>query len=49
MPHPERAMEFVNLYDWPLRKERMKRNGMAVPSGSLNMQLFRNTVDYFRR
>ena len=19
MPHPERAMEFTNLYDWPLR------------------------------
>jgi len=49
MPHPERAMEFVNLYDWPLRKEQMKRNGVAIPSGSLNMQLFRNTVDYFRR
>jgi phosphoribosylformylglycinamidine synthase I len=48
MPHPERAMEFVNLYDWPLRKERMKREGVAVPTGSLNMQLFRNVVDYFR-
>ncbi len=20
MPHPERAMEFTNLYDWPLHK-----------------------------
>jgi phosphoribosylformylglycinamidine synthase len=48
MPHPERAMEFVNLYDWPLRKERMKREGVAVPTESLNMQLFRNVVEYFR-
>jgi phosphoribosylformylglycinamidine synthase subunit PurQ / glutaminase len=48
MPHPERAMEFVNLYDWPLRKEQMKRSGLPVPTGSLNMQLFRNIVDYFR-
>ena len=48
MPHPERAMEFVNLYDWPLRKERMVRDDVAVPAESLNMQLFRNIVDYFR-
>jgi phosphoribosylformylglycinamidine synthase subunit PurQ / glutaminase len=48
MPHPERAMEFCNLYDWPLRREQLKRAGMPVPSGSINMQLFRNIVDYFR-
>ena len=48
MPHPERAMEFVNLYDWPLRKEQMKRKGVPVPTESVNMQLFRNIVDYFR-
>jgi phosphoribosylformylglycinamidine synthase I len=48
MPHPERAMEFVNLYDWPLRRERMKREGVVVPVESLNMQFFRNVVEYFR-
>ncbi len=48
MPHPERAMEFVNLYDWPLRKEQMKRNKVPIPIESLNMQLFRNIADYFR-
>ncbi|MFA4876549.1 MAG: phosphoribosylformylglycinamidine synthase subunit PurQ [Methanoregula sp.] len=48
MPHPERAMEFVNLYDWPLRKEMLKREGRPVPKESPNMQLFRNIVDYFR-
>jgi len=48
MPHPERAMEFVNLYDWPCRKERLKREGRPLPSESMNMQLFRNIVAYFR-
>jgi phosphoribosylformylglycinamidine synthase len=48
MPHPERAMEFVNLYDWPLRKEQMRREGLALPTESMNMQVFRNVVDYFR-
>jgi len=48
MPHPERAMEFVNLYDWPLRRERMRRQGQTPPVESLNMQFFRNIVEYFR-
>lgn len=48
MPHPERAMEFVNLYDWPLQKERLKRQHLPVPEGSMNMQLFHNIVDFFR-
>ena len=48
MPHPERAMEFCNLYDWPLRREQMKRAGTAIPAESMNVQLFRNIVDYFR-
>lgn len=48
MPHPERAMEFVNLYDWPLQKEQMKRKGIAIPAESMNMRLFKNVVDFFR-
>ncbi len=48
MPHPERAMEFTNLYDWPLRKEQMRRQGIPVPAESMNMQIFRNVVGYFR-
>lgn len=48
MPHPERAMEFINLYDWPLQKELMKRQKIPVPEESLNMQLFKNVVGYFR-
>jgi len=47
MPHPERAMEFVNLYDWPTRKERLRREGKPLPTESMNMQFFRNIVAYF--
>ena len=47
MPHPERAMNFTNLYDWPYQKERMKREGKKLPQESLNMQFFKNIVDYF--
>jgi phosphoribosylformylglycinamidine synthase len=47
MPHPERAMEFTNLYDWPLLREQMRRSGERVPEESLNMALFKNIVRYF--
>jgi phosphoribosylformylglycinamidine synthase len=47
MPHPERAMESVNLYDWPLIREQAKRSGTVLPAESLNMQIFRNIVAYF--
>jgi len=48
MPHPERAMEFTNLYNWPLRREQMKRERSVIPTESINMRLFRNIVDSFR-
>jgi phosphoribosylformylglycinamidine synthase subunit PurQ / glutaminase len=48
MPHPERAMDFTSLYTWPLQKEQMKRKGIAIPTESMNMQFFRNVVNYFR-
>lgn len=47
MPHPERAIEFTNLYSWPLLKEQMRRNGEKIPEESVNMTIFRNIVDYF--
>jgi phosphoribosylformylglycinamidine synthase len=47
MPHPERAMEFTSLYDWPFRKEQMKRKGIPLPQESENMQFFRNITGYF--
>ncbi len=38
MPHPERAMEFSNLYDWPLVRERMKQTGVAVDEGTVYLK-----------
>lgn len=46
MPHPERAMESTNLYDWPLLKEKARREGKTLAQHSLNMQLFRNIAGY---
>lgn len=48
MPHPERVMDFVNEYDWPLEKERLLRQQLPVPKKSKNMRIFRNIVEYFR-
>jgi phosphoribosylformylglycinamidine synthase len=48
MPHPERAMEFTNLYNWPNLKEKMLRDGAQLPVESMNMQMFRNVVEYFK-
>jgi phosphoribosylformylglycinamidine synthase len=47
MPHPERAMEFTSLYDWPYQKEKMRREGVEVPQESMNMQFFKNIATYF--
>jgi phosphoribosylformylglycinamidine synthase subunit PurQ / glutaminase len=47
MPHPERAMEFYNLYDWPLQAELARREGRSLPQESQNMQFFRNITAYF--
>jgi phosphoribosylformylglycinamidine synthase len=47
MPHPERAMEFTNLYDWPYQKELLLRSGGDLPAESMNMQFFRNITGYF--
>jgi len=47
MPHPERAMEFTNLYNWPLVKEQLRRSGERSDPESLNMRIFHNVVDYF--
>jgi phosphoribosylformylglycinamidine synthase len=47
MPHPERAMDEFNLYDWPNRKELLKRRGDSLPPESLNMRFYRNIAGYF--
>jgi phosphoribosylformylglycinamidine synthase len=48
MPHPERAIDFTHLPDWPLRKEECRRKGVPMPSEGPGLQLFKNAVEYFR-
>jgi phosphoribosylformylglycinamidine synthase len=48
MPHPERGMEFSNLYDWPLQKEILRRGNVPLPKESMNMRFFQNVVGYFK-
>jgi phosphoribosylformylglycinamidine synthase I len=48
MPHPERAIDFTQLPDWPVLKEQYKREGKEIPKEGPGMQIFRNGVDYFK-
>ncbi|MBU1166706.1 phosphoribosylformylglycinamidine synthase I [Candidatus Micrarchaeota archaeon] len=47
MPHPERAVHFTNLPNWPLLKEKYKREGKQIPKEGPGMKIFRNAVAYF--
>ncbi len=48
MPHPERAMFFTQLPNWPLIKEQLKRAGKELPKDGPGLQIFRNGVNYFK-
>lgn len=48
MPHPERALEFTNLYNWPLEKEKLKRERKPLPGQSMNQKFFDNIAQYFK-
>lgn len=48
MPHPERAMFFTQLPNWPLIKEQLKRDGKDLPVEGPGLQIFRNGVNYFK-
>ncbi|MBI2529646.1 MAG: phosphoribosylformylglycinamidine synthase subunit PurQ [Candidatus Diapherotrites archaeon] len=48
MPHPERAMEFTQLPNWPLLKEKARREGKGTPKEGEGIKIFRNAVGYFR-
>ena len=47
MPHPERHIDFTQHYDWPARKEQLKRSGQPIPEEGPGLQIFRNGVKYF--
>lgn len=48
MPHPERAIFFHHLPNWPLLKEKYKRTGKKIPEYGPGLQIFKNGVEYFK-
>src|SRR5258708_5871771 len=48
MPHPERAMFFTQLPNWPLLKEQLKRVKKPIPTEGPGLQIFKNGVNYFK-
>jgi phosphoribosylformylglycinamidine synthase I len=48
MPHPEAYNHWTNHPDWPILKEKLRRNGKAFPSGlTPGVEILRNAVEYF--
>lgn len=47
MPHPERAMFFTQLPNWPVVKEKLIRAGKKIPEHGPGLEIFRNAVEYF--
>jgi phosphoribosylformylglycinamidine synthase len=48
MPHPERAMFFTQLPNWPYIKEKYLRAGKKLPEFGPGLQIFKNGVNYFK-
>ncbi len=49
MPHPEAYNHWTNHPDWPLLKERLRRQGSDLPSElTPGIQMLANAVDYFK-
>jgi len=48
MPHPERAIFFTQLPNWPLIKEKRRRVGQKIPRLGPGLQIFKNAVAYFQ-
>lgn len=49
MPHPERAMFFTQLPNWPLLKEQYVRQGKPLPQYGPGLKIFQNAVKFFNR
>ncbi len=47
MPHPERAVHFVQRDDWPARAAALRRAGQPLPEFADGYGIFANAVAYF--
>lgn len=48
MPHPERAMFFTQLPNWPILAEKLRRAGKPLPKYGPGLEIFKNAVRYFK-
>ncbi len=48
MPHPERCLKFTHLPNWPILKEKFKREKIEIPRYADGMKIFINGVNYFK-
>ena len=44
MPHPERAMFFVQLPNWPVLADEYRRQGKKIPKAGPGLKIFENAV-----
>ena len=49
MPHPERAMFFTQMPNWPFVKEQCIRQKEKLPVQGPGLEIFRNAVKYFKQ
>lgn len=47
MPHPERAMFFTQLPNWPVLADKYRRFGKKIPKDGPGLEIFKNAVRYF--
>ncbi len=47
MPHPERAIDFVQREDWPSIADKLRRQGRELPEAGDGLALFRAAVRYY--
>jgi phosphoribosylformylglycinamidine synthase subunit PurQ / glutaminase len=48
MPHPERAIFFHQLPNWPLLKEKYLRTQKNIPKFGPGLEIFKNAISYFK-
>ncbi|MDP2649757.1 MAG: phosphoribosylformylglycinamidine synthase I [bacterium] len=48
MPHPERAIFFTQLPQWPYLKEKLQREKKEIPKEGPGLKIFQNAVKYFK-
>ena len=47
MPHPERAVRFIQLPHWTYLRESYLRQGDTLPTEGPGLQIFKNAAEYF--